>query len=69
MDIVKDRRERKHLNSLEKYRIYLISKDSLNMNETHIDSTQYLRPYMDSTPDSSIYPPLICNRSNHIEGL
>jgi hypothetical protein len=38
MDIRKTGKKGKHLNTLEKYRIYKISKDNLHMNDTYIDT-------------------------------
>jgi hypothetical protein len=38
MDIVKTGRKGKHLNTLEKYHIYRISKDNPHMNDTHINT-------------------------------
>jgi hypothetical protein len=38
MDIIKTGRKDKHLNSLEKYHIYIISKDNIHMNDTYIDT-------------------------------
>jgi hypothetical protein len=37
MEIITIRRKGKYLNTLEKYHIYKVSKDNLNMNDTHID--------------------------------
>jgi hypothetical protein len=55
VDIIGGGKEGKHLNSLEKCHIYFFSKDSLRMDESYIDTTQYSRPYRDFTPDSSTY--------------
>jgi hypothetical protein len=38
MAIIKTGRKGKHLNTLEKYHIYRISKDNLHMNDTYIDT-------------------------------
>jgi hypothetical protein len=38
MDIIKTHRKRKHLNTLEKYCIYKISRDNLQMNDTNTDT-------------------------------
>jgi hypothetical protein len=38
MDIIKTARKRKHLNTLEKYYIYKLSKNKQNMNDTHVDT-------------------------------
>jgi hypothetical protein len=38
MDIVKTTKKGKHLNTLEKYHIYKLSKNKLHMNDTHIDT-------------------------------
>jgi hypothetical protein len=37
MDIIKAEKKGKHLNILEKYHIYKISKNRLHMNDTYID--------------------------------
>jgi hypothetical protein len=37
MDIVKTAKKGKHLNALEKYYIYKLSKNKLHMNDTHND--------------------------------
>jgi hypothetical protein len=37
-DIVRTGNNGKHLNNLEKYHTYLISKDNLHMNDTHAES-------------------------------
>jgi hypothetical protein len=39
MGIIKTGRKGKHLNTLEKYYIYRISKDNLHMNDTHTFET------------------------------
>jgi hypothetical protein len=57
MKIVKTGKKGRHLNTLEKYRIYRISKDNLNMNDTYITyTTPYLKHWVNSTPDSSKFP-------------
>jgi hypothetical protein len=38
MDIITTRRKGKHLNTLENYHIYRISKDNLHMNDTYNDT-------------------------------
>jgi hypothetical protein len=38
MKILKTERKGKHLNTLEKYHIYNMSKDGLQMNDTYIDT-------------------------------
>jgi hypothetical protein len=38
MDIIKTGTKGKHLNTLEKYHIYRISKNNLHMNDTHINT-------------------------------
>jgi hypothetical protein len=38
VDIIKTENKGKHLNTLEKYQIYKISKNKLHMNVTHIDT-------------------------------
>jgi hypothetical protein len=38
VDIVKTHKKGKHLNTLEKYHIYRISKSNLHMNDTNIDT-------------------------------
>jgi hypothetical protein len=38
MDIIKTHRKGKHLNTLEKYHIYKISKDNLQMNDPNTDT-------------------------------
>jgi hypothetical protein len=36
MDVIRTGRKGKHLNTLEKYYIYKISKNNVHMNDTHI---------------------------------
>jgi hypothetical protein len=38
VDIIRTHKRGKHLNSLEKYHIYKISKNNLHMNDTNIDA-------------------------------
>jgi hypothetical protein len=57
MEIVRTGKKGKYLNSSQKFRIYLISKDNVHMNETYGDTTQYSWPYVTSKPDNSTYPP------------
>jgi hypothetical protein len=38
MDIIKTHRKGKHLNTLEKYYIYKVSRDNLQMNDTNTDT-------------------------------
>jgi hypothetical protein len=38
MDIIRTYRKGKHLNALEKYHLYKISKNNLQMNDTNIDT-------------------------------
>jgi hypothetical protein len=38
MGIIRTHRKGKHLNTLEKYQIYKISKDNLQMNDTNTDT-------------------------------
>jgi hypothetical protein len=38
MGIIRTERKGKHLNTLEKYHIYMISKNTLQMNDTDIDT-------------------------------
>jgi hypothetical protein len=38
MEIITMQRKRKHLNTLEKYHIYVVSKKNLHMNDTNIDT-------------------------------
>jgi hypothetical protein len=38
MKVLKTERKGKHLNTLEKYHIYKMSKDGLRMNDTYIDT-------------------------------
>jgi hypothetical protein len=38
MDIIKTEKKGKHLNTLEKYHKYKISKDKLHMNDIYIDT-------------------------------
>jgi hypothetical protein len=38
VDIVRTHKKGKHLNTLEKYHIYIISKNNLHMNDTNIDT-------------------------------
>jgi hypothetical protein len=56
MDIIKTGKKGKHLNTLGKYHIYIANKDNLHINHTYIDTTSYLRPYTNFTPDSIIHP-------------
>jgi hypothetical protein len=37
MNTIKTEKEGKHLNTLEKYHVYKISKNRLRMNDTYID--------------------------------
>jgi hypothetical protein len=37
MDVIGTGRKGRHLNTLEKYHIYKISRNNLHMNDTHID--------------------------------
>jgi hypothetical protein len=37
MDVIRIGRKGRHLNTLEKYHIYEISRNNLHMNETHIE--------------------------------
>jgi hypothetical protein len=37
MDVIRIGRKGRHLNTLEKYHIYEISRKNLHMNETHIE--------------------------------
>jgi hypothetical protein len=36
MDIVKTGRKRRHLNTIERYHVYKISRNNLHMNDTYI---------------------------------
>jgi hypothetical protein len=38
MKVLKTEKKRKHLNTLEKYHIYKVSKEGLQMNDTYIDT-------------------------------
>jgi hypothetical protein len=38
MDVIRTGREGRHLNALERYQIYKISRNSLHMNNTHIEA-------------------------------
>jgi hypothetical protein len=38
MKVIKIEKNRKHLNTLEKYHIYKTSKDGLQMNDTYLDT-------------------------------
>jgi hypothetical protein len=38
MDVIAMGRKGKHLNTLERYHIYKISKDNIHMNDTYIDT-------------------------------
>jgi hypothetical protein len=57
MDIIKTGKKGKHLNTVEKYHIYNISKDNLHMNDTSSHTTPYSRYYMSFTQDSSTHIP------------
>jgi hypothetical protein len=53
MEIIKTGKKGRHLNTLEKYHVYRISKDNLHMNDTYTYTTPYLKHRVNSTPDSS----------------
>jgi hypothetical protein len=38
MDVIRTGRKGRHLNTLEKYHIYKISRNNLHMNDTHIEA-------------------------------
>jgi hypothetical protein len=51
LDIIRTHREGKQLNTMEKYDIYKISKNNLQMNDTHI--AQYSEHCRKQTPSIS----------------
>jgi hypothetical protein len=54
MGIIRTHRKGKHLNTLEKYYIYIDNKDNLQINDTNIDARNPIfKYYRKQTPDSS----------------
>jgi hypothetical protein len=58
MDVITTGRKGKHLNTVERYHIYRISKDNLHMNDTYNDTyNSMFVHYTSFTRDSSTHTP------------
>jgi hypothetical protein len=55
VDVIRTGRKGRHLNILEKYHIYTISRNSLHINDTSKHTILYSKQYMNFTIGSSTY--------------
>jgi hypothetical protein len=53
MDVIRTGRKGRHLNTLERYHIYKISRNKLHMNDTHVEAQNLFKKYTSFTVDSS----------------